>query len=102
MIFDMKKAKCTENEKGFVIKDFTIFEGHGNEKPNITFTVPLEYCPEEYEGCGYFSIGLEGILKTYLSEFWGENHGERTLKVVSLLREYATKIEAEWKNKKKL
>ncbi len=98
----MKKAKCTENKKGFTIKDFTIFEGHGNEKPCITFTVPLEHCPEEYEGCGYFSIGLESILKTYLNGFWWENHGGRTLKVTSLLREYAEKIEAEWRNKKKL
>jgi hypothetical protein len=95
----MVKAICTEKKKGFNIKSFTIFEGFTKEKPHLSFSISPECWPEDYDGCGSFTVDLESILAVYLKEFWWENHGERTLKVTSLLREYADRIESSWKQK---
>jgi len=96
----MAIAKCSENGIGYPSIDFRLHEGGSTEKDQdvyISFELPWDCLPDEYDGAnvGYFL--LEDLIKDFLLEYWDNSHGEFTPRVIKLLREYADKIERDLK-----
>ena len=90
----MTIAKCTEGGEGIAI-NIDLCSGFDNG-PYLGFLLPVEcyaYVPG-YDGDGCFSVDLRDLLEEELNNHIAFDWGEDTHKTVSILREYADKLEA--------
>lgn len=90
----MTIAKCTEGGEGIVI-DIDLCSGF-DDGPYLGFSLPFGYFAHvpEYDGEGVFTVDLRDVLEEELNNHIEFDFGESTHKTVSILREYADKLEA--------